>query len=133
MVRSVSWWRQLGTALFVLVLTMFAVGPVLDTLLCRTELGTGAVAAEYPTNAREQVSGADEVTFSASQVGDPNANHGADGLACVHGHCHHGGQYVPAHAVVGDALEPSRTQHALLQSRIAISDPKFQLERPPRI
>lgn len=134
MVRSVSWWQRLGAALFALVLTTFAVGPGLDTLVCRGELGMGAVAAEAPADvgAIAQADGPGDVYVSGASLGSASDAHGADGLACVHGHCHHGVQYVPARVVVDDVAAPRRTQHAMPQSRVVISDPKFELDRPPR-
>ena len=44
MARTSPWWRKVGMALAVLVLTVLTFGPSLDGLLCRDEGGIGALS-----------------------------------------------------------------------------------------
>lgn len=115
-----SWWRKLGTALAALVLTLLTFGPSLDGLICKDEgAGLSAAASEAPTvtASHQDLSG---------QKNDPAG-------PCMHGHCHHGSQYVAAVPQLDVTPEPPVGEvHPLSSDRVPTSDPKFGLKRPPR-
>lgn len=118
MARTPSWWRRLGAALAALVVAVLAFGPSLDSLVCGDEAGLAAAAAEHSPAA-------------APDYGQ--AGHSDDDLGvCVHGHCHHAGSYAPAATVAVAEPAPLRARHGLQRARVATSDPKFGLLRPPR-
>lgn len=127
MTKSGTWWQRLGAALFALVLTVLTLGPGLDSILCGDETGMSAAAAAQVV-AGAAVSEAADV--EKGSVGD-RSDHGSE-TACVHGHCHHGVSYPPVDVRVTETFEPQRTHHALLRSRVAVSNPHFMLIRPPR-
>lgn len=119
MARTPSWWRRLGAALAALVVAVLAFGPGLDRLVCGEEGGLAAAAAEHSP--------------AAASPDHSTAGHHDDDLgACVHGHCHHAASYAPAVTVA--AAEPAvmRARHGLPRGRVATSDPKFGVLRPPR-
>jgi hypothetical protein len=105
-------------ALAALVLIVLTFGPSLDSLVCQGERGLSVSAAELSVS---------------SAMPDPDERgHPGDG-ACIHGHCHHGGSYVPASPVAAEA--PGRLAAVDLRparARVRTSDPKFGLMRPPR-
>lgn len=120
MVRGLPWWRKLGAVFAALVLSVLTFGPSLDGILCHDEGGLSAAAAELPS-------------LKASPDADLTG-HKADGLApCIHGHCHHGAAYVPVLPIASETPHELRI-HAqrLPRQRVATSDPKFGLMRPPR-
>jgi hypothetical protein len=110
-------------ALGVIVMIAMAAGPSLDSLICRDDSGFAAAAAESPHE------------LAAS---DPQKHGGPEGLAdgvapCVHGHCHHVAPFMPlipeaAGAPADFAVKTQRPD----RQRVATSDPKFGLMRPPR-
>lgn len=112
MERGLPVWRRIGAALAAVVLAVLVFGPGLDGLLCLDEAGLSAAAAEM-----------------AYHGDDAPAEPGA----CLHGHCHHGvseapparaGHAAPAGLIAGP--------HAPGRDRVATSDPKFGVLRPPR-
>lgn len=118
MPHSSSWWRRLGAALSALVLAVLVLGPSLDAIICHDDLSMSAAAAEA-------------LTERAAPHQD-RSDHGGDGLACVHGHCHHGSAYAPVAFAAVEGREALRAEHKLFRVRVEISDPKFGLKRPPR-
>jgi len=116
MVRTRTWWRRFGAALAALVLAVLAFGPGVDRLVCGGEGAMAAAAAE----ASAAFASADHPAHSHDDLG-----------ACVHGHCHHAASYAPAETA--EAAEPAvlRHRHGLRRVRVATSDPKFGLLRPP--
>lgn len=120
MAPTPSWWRRLGAALAALVVAVLAFGPGLDGVLCGDESGMAAAAAELSPTA-------------AAAPDHSTAGHADDERgACVHGHCHHAGSYAPAPTAASAAPVPLRDRHGLIRARVATSDPKFGLLRPPR-
>jgi hypothetical protein len=130
MTSSSTWWQRFGAALFALVLAVLTFGPGLDAIVCRDESGLNAAAAEHVAVAATQadVSHFDAKTNTKADLSD----HGADGSACIHGHCHHGASCVPAEVRLADGVQALRLHHELSRSRVIVSDPKFALKRPPR-
>ena len=123
--------RKLGTALFALVLTVLTFGPGLDALLCRDDAGMSAAAAEHVHDEAAGLETSDVHVDAVSPNIDPT-DHGPDGQACIHGHCHHGASYVPVQFRAAAEAATPRPRHELRRSRVAVSDRKFALKRPPR-
>lgn len=106
-------------ALAALVLTVLAVGPGLDRLICRDEAGMSAAAAEWIVT--------DEVEANDTK------HVSNEGGACLHGHCHHSAPFAVAIPVAADApMVQASSVHRLARDRVGTSDPKFGVERPPR-
>ncbi|MEW5683305.1 MAG: hypothetical protein AB1942_00150 [Pseudomonadota bacterium] len=128
MTQTSTAWRRIGAVLFALVLSLLIVGPGIDTIICRDELTAGPAAELSVTAVGDHAQVVQAHDADAGGLSD----HGPDGLACVHGHCHHAGAYMAADLRAADEPDAPRAQHALLRSRVAVSDPKFMLMRPPR-
>jgi hypothetical protein len=122
-------WQRLGAALFALVLTVLTFGPGIDAMLCRDDAGMSAAAAEHVHAG--SVDTAQPHVDAAPSDGD-FSDHGPDGMACIHGHCHHGASYVPAQVRSPGDIAAVATRHELRRSRVAVLDRKFALKRPPR-
>jgi hypothetical protein len=108
----------LGAALAALVVAVLAFGPGLDGLVCGEEGGMAAAAAEHSP---------------AAASGHSTGGHADDDLgACVHGHCHHAASQAPPVTIAAAGPALTRDRHGLRRARVATSDPKFGLLRPPR-
>lgn len=119
MAATLAWWRKIGMALAALVLAMIVLGPSVDRMICGDDVGMGAAASE-------------RVVATASPDHDSDGEPCGD-LSCLHGHCHHGSPSVSLAA--SDAVERhdmGASVHPLRRGRVATSDPKFDLMRPPR-
>jgi len=102
-----------------LVVAVLAFGPGLERMVCGDESGLAADAAELSDAA---------ATPDHSTTG----HHDDDLGACVHGHCHHVAAHAPAVTIA--AAEPAftRDRQGVRRGRVATTDPKFGLLRPPR-
>jgi len=110
--------RGLGPVLAALLVMMLALAPSLDKLVCREDAQASSAAAS---------------SVVAKAGGDLLGDHGTtDADICIHGHCHHGGPFVSAPVGELAALDALPDRHELILSRVATSDRKFDLERPPR-
>lgn len=109
--------RWLAAALLVAVLSL---GPSVDSLICGNDLGSGAVAAEVPTQADQAV----------TAPLDDHSSAPAD--VCIHGHCHHFAPFVPIEGVSGVGADLPSAKHVLGRSAVRKTDPHFGLKRPPR-
>lgn len=120
-------WRKLGAALFALVLAVLTFGPGIDAVLCQADPGMNVAAAEHVHAAAAETPQAH--ADAAPSDGD---DHGPDGMACIHGHCHHGASYVPAQLRSPGAMTPVAMRHELRRSGGVAIDRQFALKRPPR-
>lgn len=119
----------MGAALFALVLAVLTFGPGIDAMLCRDDGGMSAAAAEH---VHAGASDAGQPHADAAPSGGDVADRGPDGMACVHGHCHHGASYVPGQVRTLGEVSVAGTHHEVRRARVAVVDRKFTLKRPPR-
>ena len=113
--------RRLAGALVALTLAMFVVAPSLDALICGDE---GAVASAASTSSADQLA-----KFDDGGVGHADS---VPHQPCVHGHCHHGFQYVPVAVAEAPVSEAGTARHVWpTPVRLATLAPS-SLERPPR-
>jgi hypothetical protein len=113
--------RRLAGALVALTLAMVVVGPSLDTAICRGE-SPAVSSAGFATG--EQVSIFDEggMQHPGSSPHQP----------CLHGHCHHNLESVPATLAEAPVSDDDGEPHAWpAPVRLAALAPSG-LERPPR-
>jgi hypothetical protein len=113
--------RRLAGALVALTLAMFVVGPSLDAVICHDELSAAASTAV--------VTGEQVAAYDDSGTQHPGSS---PHQPCVHGHCHHNLQSVPASLAEAPVSEGGAERHAWpTLVRLATLSPSG-LERPPR-
>lgn len=110
--------RGFGLVFAALLIVVLALAPSLDKLVCRED-------AQAPLAAASSV-----VANAGGDLLDDHSQPGAD--ICIHGHCHHGAPFMPAPVGELAVLRAKPDRHELILSRIAVSDRKFDLDRPPR-
>lgn len=113
-----SAWRKFGATIVALALAMLVIGPSMDGVICFKDVSAKTAAYSASVDA-------------ATSDGAPDSSKN-DVASCIHGHCHHGGVFAPAADVVAVAFSPPSDAHNLHRLRIATSDLKFDLDRPPR-
>lgn len=120
MVGRSLWWRKVGLLLATLVLTLFVMGPTLDSAFCRDEDSLRSITAAASQS---------KTVFVRAET-PPNAD--ALGV-CFFGPCHHVTPYVPAApAAVASLHYAAQVARFPMRDRVATSDPHFGLLRPPR-
>lgn len=112
--------KQLGAIFAAMLVAILALGPSIDSLICKDGDGFSASAAE---SAAGHVL-ADEIDTS---------DHGADAAGvCVHGHCHHAAPYTPPIQSTAATFAVSRADLAVApDDETPINRPNL-LIRPPR-
>ena len=120
MVGRSLWWRKVGLLLATLVLTLFVMGPTLDSAFCRDEDSFRVMAAEMSV---EKVA-----SVSAAPISD-SAGFGV----CFYGPCHHVAPFGPAAPSAVSAPDyMSQIVRRPADERVVASAPQFGLLRPPR-
>lgn len=94
-------------------------GPSLDSIVCRQEAEIVAQPAAISVN---------ETATQDGSASYPIKNE----ALCAHGHCHHATPYVAPQLQVAALQATPRTRHTPPRGRVVLSDPKFELNRPPR-
>jgi len=123
MANQIPWWRKVGAGLAGLVLAVVAFGPAVDGLVCKED-GLAAAAATLVVAVAVEA----PVDLEPDAAGEQCVMG-----ACVHGHCHHPAQVVPAQfgadagAVVGADARLGGGQ-AVLPASACLAG----LKRPPR-
>lgn len=114
-----AWIRRQSGAIVAVLVTLLALGPSFDALICADEL---------PLSGLEQ----SQVLVADGEQGSPGETDLGHPDACMHGHCHHGAAALAKAEVVradltatGQRLEPGK-------SRALAATLTYGLKRPPR-
>jgi hypothetical protein len=113
MLKTKTWWRNLGGLLAACVLALLVVGPMVASAAC--------VCDERPASAHQ--------TLQADQEHDSAP---CKAVCCLGGHCHHGGSLLDMPAVVVAMLAPAATKHIEAPARALASRSPAPLDQPPR-
>ena len=111
--------KRLGAMFAAVLVAVLALGPSLDSLICKDGDGFSAAAE----------SGIGHAVSDDADLGD----HGLDMAgACVHGHCHHGAPYAPPIQNADAVVVVSQADLAVAPDDNPPSNQPNLLIRPPR-
>lgn len=113
MLKTTTWWRNLGAFLAACVLALLVVAPAIASAAC--------VCDERPASAHRTVE-ADQKHDSAP----------CKAVCCLGGHCHHGGSLVDAPVVTVAAPAPAAAEHVMVPAQALTSRSPAPLDQPPR-
>lgn len=115
MLKTTTWWRNLGGLLVACVLALLVVAPSVVSARC--------VCDERPASA------AAGPTVEAGQKHD---NAPCKAACCLSGHCHHGGSLLDPPVTAVAMLAPKAAEHTMAPARALASRTPSPLDQPPR-
>ena len=113
MLRTTTWWRNLGSLLAACVLALLVVAPAMASTAC--------VCDERPASVQQTIE-ADQQHGSAP----------CKAVCCLGGHCHHGGSLLDAPVVTIAGPAPAAAKPVMAPARALTSRSPAPLEQPPR-
>ena len=113
MLKTTTWWRNLGGLLAACVLALLVVAPAIASAAC--------ICDERPASAHQ--------TIQADQKHDSAPCKAA---CCLGGHCHHGGSLLDTPVVTVATPAPAVTRHLMAPADVLASHTPALLDQPPR-